>query len=195
MPYRRTLVTGFLPFGRFEVNPSAALAESCGRPHLLLEVAYDAVDHFVDELPLDSFDRLLMIGVCGHATGMQLELSAKNVVGDLADVRGKVLGPNFIEHGGPPNLHTTLWDPLTPPPAVPLDLHASDDAGTYVCNYAYYRALRRLAPEKHVGFLHLPPIEVMPIERQQKILAELLDYLEETRLSGRRQCSTEDCRR
>jgi pyroglutamyl-peptidase len=176
MPHR-TLITGFLAFGAFDVNPSALLAESCGRRHVLLEVAFDAVDRFVDEIDPYSFDRLLMIGVGAHATAMQLECFARNFVGEMPDVRGKVLGPSFIEHGGPSSIHTTLWDPITPPP-VPLGVHASDDAGSYLCNYAYYRALRRLAPEKHVGFLHVPPIEVLPIEQQHEVLARLLEHLE-----------------
>ena len=52
----------------------------------------------------------------------------------------------------------------------------SVDAGTYLCNYAFFRAVSRF-PDKLVGFLHVPPFEKLPREEQTRRLTELLELL------------------
>ena len=171
----RTLVTGFLPFGGFSVNPSALLAESCGRTFELLEVSYAAVDAFLSSLAAraGSFDRLLMLGLRGNGTFINLERLARNHIGPSPDVRDVVRGPAPIEAGAPATLATTLFDPGIDLPV----LRPSDDAGSYLCNYIYYRALRSF-PTKAVGFVHVPPLDVVPLETQRRELADLLERLE-----------------
>ena len=63
----RTLVTGFLGFGRFATNPSAELARTCGRPHELIEVSYAAADAFVSRVGLAAIDQVVLMGVAGLA--------------------------------------------------------------------------------------------------------------------------------
>lgn len=170
---RRTLVTGFLAFEGFEVNPSALLARSSGRPHELIEVAFDTVEGFLDRFVTASpaYDRVLMLGVRGGGTRIEVERVARNHVGASPDVRGQVLGPGPIESDGPDALHGSLFpDGLQWP--------ASHDAGCYLCNYIYYRALRRLPPTVKVGFAHVPPINAVPLHEQQRDLSRLLELIE-----------------
>jgi pyrrolidone-carboxylate peptidase len=61
--------------------------------------------------------------------------------------------------------------------AAPPSFANSDNAGCYLCNYVYYRALRRF-PAKRVGFVHVPPLDVMPLDAQRERLAHLLSALE-----------------
>jgi pyroglutamyl-peptidase len=187
---RRTLVTGFLPFGGYGVNPSALLAESCSRPFELLEVAYEAVDAWLDQVE-SSFDQLVMLGLRGDGTTFYLEQVARNEIGVTPDVRSVVRGMGPIEADGPAVLVGTLFSdaagsfPLSPvlggegekADAAPPSFARSDDAGCYLCNYVYYRALRRF-PDKRVGFVHVPPLEVVPLVAQRERLARLLDALE-----------------
>jgi pyroglutamyl-peptidase len=176
MPHR-TLVTGFLPFGNFHVNPSALLAQSCGRPFELLEVSFAAVDAFLDRLALapDTFDRLLMLGLRGNGSTIDLERLARNHVGPAPDVRGVIRGPAPIDPAAPDTLSTTLFNRAfaAAPPAVSF----STDAGCYLCNYLYFRALQRL-PDKQVDFVHVPPLNVSPLETQQRDLAALISTVE-----------------
>src|SRR4051812_29342482 len=160
----RTLVTGFLAFEGFDVNPSALLAERCGRRFELLEVSYAAVDAFVDQLDPDSFDRWLMVGVAGRSSRMRTENVARNVIGQRSDVRGNV-PRSEIEGGGPRQVAGTMWN--SPTFATETSVRRpSDDAGDYLCNYVYYRGLRMFAGSgKPIGFLHVPPPEQMSIER------------------------------
>lgn len=170
----RTLVIGFLAFGRFRVNPSALLAQSCGRPFELLEVSYAAVDGFLDRVAVahGTFDRLLMLGLRGRGTTVELERLARNHVGAEPDVRGVTRGPAPIEPGAPDVLPTTL---VCATPEMPPSF--SDDAGCYLCNYIYYGALRRL-PGKRVGFVHVPPEDVMPLDEQRRVLFRLIASVE-----------------
>src|SRR5437763_6615174 len=109
----RTLVTGFLAFGEFAVNPSALLAESSGRSFELIEVAFLAADEFVARLDPSSFDRLLMLGVAGKSSRMRLEQVARNRIGPRGDMRGFVpgaVGASAIDPNGPDLLHGTFWN-------------------------------------------------------------------------------------
>ena len=166
----RTFITGFLPFGGFEVNPSALLAESLGRRFEVLEVSFAAVDAFLDRLAADAplFDNLLMLGLRASGTGIDVERLARNRIGPDPDARGEARGPGAIEPDAPLFLTTTL-----------VGLRAlngfspSDDAGSYLCNYVYYRALR-LFPDKRVGFVHLPPLTVLPVDVQRRRIRQLV---------------------
>ena len=177
---QRTFVTGFLLFGGFEVNPSALLAESCGRRFELLEVSFSAVDDFLARFNTAGadFDRLLMLGLRGDGTTLNPERFARNYVGAAPDVRGIVRGPGPIEPGGVGILRGTLFDEIPETSAS-----FSDDAGCYLCNYIYYRALRRF-PGKRVGFAHVPPTDRLPLAAQRSQLARILDVIEDRYAGG-----------
>lgn len=168
----RTLVTGFGPFGAIAENPSSHLASASQRSFQVLEVAYAAVDQFVQELSPDSFDVLVMIGVARLASRMRLETTARNQVGSDADVRGIVLGPGPIDPAGPALIIASMmispqndyWEP-------------SDNAGEYLCNYVFYRAIKKF-PDKRVCFVHVPPFTEIPAPVQQAELESFLTALE-----------------
>lgn len=164
------LVTGFGPFGSHESNPSQILAEGCGLPHKIIEVSFAAAEEFLAE----AGDRpLLMLGVHGKAERMCLETTARNWCGKTPDVRGAVHGPAPIDPAGPPQLAATLW-PTTL-------LHEDDtqqptvDAGDYLCNYLFYRAVQ-LSPAPR-AFLHVPTAERMPLDQQADRLAQIVAAL------------------
>jgi pyroglutamyl-peptidase len=173
----RTLVTGFLAFEGFDVNPSALLAERCGRRFELIEVSYAAVDAFLDRLDPDSFDRWLMLGVAGRSSRMRIENLGRNVIGARSDVRG-LASSGEIEPGAPAQLAGTIW--RSPTFASETNTRRpSDDAGDYLCNYIYYRGLRKCdGAGKRIGFMHVPPLERMPIETQLAELADILRVVE-----------------
>lgn len=168
----RTLVTGFLSFGRFAENPSAALAHTCGRRFELLEVAYDAADAFVESLHARDFDRLLMLGVCGHASRPKFERIARNRVNGQPDVRAVIRGPRAIDPAAPDVLPATL--------DINCLCDMSDDAGGYLCNYLFFRVAQALqaSPQRRFGFLHVAPADVMALDAQHNVLARLLDRIE-----------------
>ncbi len=170
-----TLVTGFGPFGSVTENPSAALASSCGKPFQVLEVSFEAVDEFVDGLDPSTFERLLLIGVHGGTDTMRLEVVARNEIGSAPDVRGVVAGPGPIYPRLPRYLSGGLWDA----PEFQNDPRWSvtTDAGTYLCNYIYFKALSAF-PGKRVGFLHVPSFEKVALRTQTELLRAALEVLD-----------------
>lgn len=138
----------------------------------VLEVSFAAVDAFLAEFDVDSFGTWLMMGVHGSAERMHLETVGRNFVGAGADVRGVVAGPGVIDVSYPPALSGTLFDDSMEGENACLTV----DAGAYLCNYLYFQGLARF-PDKRVGFLHVPRVEVMGLEDQlievRRILNEL----------------------
>lgn len=173
----RTFITGFLAFEGFDVNPSALLAERSGRRFELIEVSYGAADQFIDGLDPGSFDVWLIMGVAGRSTRMRIEMVGRNVIGQRMDVTGLATA-GAIDPDGPVQIAGTLW--TSPTFASETDARRpSDDAGDYLCNYIYYRALRQFeGTGKRIGFLHVPPLENMPLERQVAELHEILREIE-----------------
>jgi len=174
----RTFVTGFGAFQDIAVNPSSKLAETCGRPFRNLEVAFQAVDDFVQELSPATFDRLLMLGVASSRDRLTPELFARNMLGPSKDVRGYAR-EGFIVPEAPLLLESTLWTPQILSEIVAYDPHTkiSMDAGEYLCNYISYRALQRF-PDKQVGFLHVPSESHLPLAEQSATLERILSVIE-----------------
>lgn len=172
----RILVTGFGPFDGFEANPSEQLARDSGLPHRILPVSFQAVDEFLDELAADPPDMLLMLGVAGESERMRLECVARNFVGSYPDVDGRVFGPGPIDPTGPAALSGTLWKPELE--SMSHDFESSVDAGDYLCNYIYFRALQAL-PMTRVGFLHVPPYHGITLDSQASAIMGVVGRLQD----------------
>jgi pyroglutamyl-peptidase len=174
----RTLVTGFGPFMEVKENPSSKVAEELGRPYHVLEVTYDAVEDFIFHLDPDSFDRLLLIGVAPSRAHISAELFARNTYGGAPDMRGETRsGP--IQQEQPLLLGTTLFgeDALSEILVHNSRMRLSLNAGTYLCNFAYYKALSTF-PSKQIGFLHIPPFEAVGLDQQVEAAMALLEAVE-----------------
>lgn len=154
------------------------VAQAIDRPNYELEVSYGAVDQFLDDLDPESFDRLLLIGVAAERSHLCAELFARNTYCDTADVDGCEREGSIIDHA-PLLVNSTLFgaealsEVLVSNPLARLSLNA----GAYVCNFSYYRALA-LFPDKQVGLLHIPTFETVSLETQLAIVNELLIAVE-----------------
>jgi pyroglutamyl-peptidase len=167
------IVTGFGPFGSVRENPSATLARESGQLFEVLEVSYAAVDDFIASLDPETFGSLIMLGVASSRKTMSLELFARNYRRGT-DVKGES-SDGLIDESAPLLQASTLWTADVASDLVvsePKLLGTSLDAGAYLCNYIAFKALRRF-PEKPVGFVHVPLPEVIPFERQAKVLTDI----------------------
>jgi len=184
---RTILITGFGRFPGSPVNPSGLVAKRLARlrrPALsgtrriahVFATRYDAVDR---ELPVllrrEKPDIVVMFGVATHARQVRIEGRARN--------RVSVLFPDAGGHR--PTAHTisqktgpggeALRNPL---PLARLVRAAgvaavrSRNAGTYLCNYIYWRGLeaagRRDGPIA-VIFIHVPPIRFKKMPKRPRL--------------------------
>ena len=161
----RVLVTGFEPFGENDVNPSALIAEAL--EGVILPVSYERA---ADELRRAVGERLPDLVVCfGLAvdrTAITVERYAHNLdEASTTDNDGAAGSGSPIDATGPLALASTL--PVDEIVAalraeeIPADV--SRDAGGYLCNHVLYALLRS---GTRGGFVHLPPLDVIPLETQ-----------------------------
>ncbi|MEQ1935551.1 MAG: hypothetical protein ABL962_16960 [Fimbriimonadaceae bacterium] len=169
------LVTGYGPFESVVENVTGLVAPKLGHRFEILEVAYEVVDEFIAGLEPDSFDAWLALGHAKDATKIRVETLGRNVIGSRPDVRQQGRLNSAIRDDGPPSVVSTLWAAME---RFENDqIVFTDDAGGYLCNYILYRAVEAF-PDKHVGFLHLPPQDVISVDDQVAAIHSLMHLAE-----------------
>jgi pyroglutamyl-peptidase len=173
----RIVIAGFGPFPGAPSNPSGRLAIALARqrrPALagieitshVFATAYSAVDRDLPKLLARKPDVILIFGLAGRRREVCVETRARNKRSILfPDVRGYQPKHAVIEVGQPGALKGNAPFPrllnVLRQNALPARL--SHDAGAYLCNYAYWRALRHARDGRPlVQFVHIPWISATP---------------------------------
>ena len=173
----RVLITGFGPFPGAPFNPSAALAKALARrrrPALagierathIFATTYASVDRDLPKLLAQKPDIVLMFGVAGRRRQLCIETRARNAVSLLfPDAGGHRPRHGVIKPRGPAAL--TGNAPFTRL-AGAAGTRLSRDAGRYLCNYVYWRALEQVRGTRPlVQFVHIPPVGTKPRPRRR----------------------------
>jgi pyroglutamyl-peptidase len=178
----RVLLAGFGPFPGAPSNPSAALAEALARrrrPALaglvrhthVFATTYAAVDRDVPRLFADRPDVVLVFGLAGRRPHVCLETRARNAASVIfPDASGYRPASNVIEFGAPSELigQAPFVPLLAALRAAKVPARLSRDAGRYLCNYAYWRALQQTHDGRPlVQFLHIPAVTRNPRPRSR----------------------------
>jgi pyroglutamyl-peptidase len=169
----RVLITGFGPFPGAPFNPSAALVKALAsrrRPAFaalersthIFATTYASVDRDLPKLLEQKPDVVLMFGLAGRRRHPCVETRARNAVSLLfPDASGyrplhgaiELFGP-AARKGNAPFMRLTG---STRTAAAPARL--SRDAGRYLCNYIFWRALEQAHDDRPlVQFVHIPPV-------------------------------------
>ena len=177
----RLLLTGFEPFGTHQVNPSQLIAERLGG--VVLPVS---MQRTLGELEraIDRHEPAIVVGLglAGLRTQIAVERVAINVLDfEIPDNDGVLVEGEPIDPQGAPAWFSTL--PIKAIAAAwladEIPSYLSNTAGTYLCNAVLYRACA-LGAERgfRAGFIHLPPLEHVPLERQLRAVELALDAIE-----------------
>lgn len=124
------------------------------------------------------------LGVNMRCTRFNLEWKARNeATFSCPDESGWVP----LRHAIDPDNGDITCSRHTSIPLVPLvdklsaqghSVSISSDAGRFVCNWTYFNSLKLAhVHDAHALFVHVPPASLVPIERQVKFLADLLDNI------------------
>lgn len=180
----RVLVTGFGSFPGAPTNPTAALVGQLARSRRValagasiathvFATRYEAVDADLPALlAREQPDALIMFGVATQAKHIRVELLARNRKSILfPDAGGATASGLAIAPGAPAALRGRFSLPaaLAAVRATGLHLAVSRDAGRYLCNYAYWRALELVVQPggpRIVLFAHVPPVRTAPRPRR-----------------------------
>jgi pyroglutamyl-peptidase len=178
----RVLITGFGPFPRAPFNPSALVAKTLARrrrPALaglvrdahVFATEYACIDRDVPRLFAQQPDVVLMFGLAGRARELRIETRARNAMAPLLPDAGKYRRQRgTIEFGAPaarrgPAPFARLAAAIR---SRGLPVRVSRDAGTYLCNYAYWRALSAASGRRPlVLFVHIPLVPMTPRPRRR----------------------------
>lgn len=179
----RVLLAAFGPFPGAPFNPSAALVKKLARrrrPALaglvrsvhVFATNYAAVDRDLPKLLAKQPDLVLIFGLARRRRQICIETRARNALSVLfPDASGHRPSNSVIERGGPHALrgHAPFHALLGAARAsqvranqggtrqVPVRL--SRDAGRYLCNYIYWRALQQTPRSRPlVQFVHIPAV-------------------------------------
>lgn len=160
------LITGFGPFPGVPRNPSAALARRIGALAplklggipvrvLILRTTYAAIPERLEPALAEAPAAILMLGVATRAKRVRVEMQGRNRTSRLfPDASGRIASRLTLEPDGPPARRS----PAAAPALATLRRHGiaaipSRDAGRYLCNASYFRALRDASPAL---FVHIP---------------------------------------
>ena len=195
----RVVITGFGPFPGAPFNPSAALAKALSRRRRpafadldrathVFATAYASVDRDLPKLLAQKPDLVLMFGVAGRRRDVCVETRAHNAVSVLFPNAGGhrpqlgliACGAKAARRGNAP---VAALAGATRTAKFPARL--SRDAGRYLCNYLYWRALEHAGADNGkalVQFVHIPPIGGKPrrkgATKPQPTLAQFLKTAE-----------------
>jgi pyroglutamyl-peptidase len=176
----KVLLTGFGPFPGAPFNPSAALAKQLARrrrPALadvervahVFATRYTAVDRDLPGLLAQHPDIVLMFGLAARTPALRIETRARNAVSVLLpDAGGRFTQGGMIARGKPSALRGNALGRALLHAAKSAGVPAllSRDAGRYLCNYAYWRALEKTVDGRPlVQFVHIPLVRRQPVRR------------------------------
>jgi pyroglutamyl-peptidase len=169
----RVVITGFGPFPGAPFNPSATLAKALARRRRpafagldrtvhIFATTYGSVDRELPKLLAQKPDIVLMFGVAGRRRQLCVETRARNALSVLfPDAGGYRPQQSAINRGKPPALtgNAPFARLLGAARTRTRASRLSRDAGRYLCNYLYWRALEHLRQDGPlVQFIHIPPV-------------------------------------
>jgi pyroglutamyl-peptidase len=179
----RVVLVGFGPFPGAPVNPSGALAKALvrsRRPALagldrsahVFATSYAAVDRGLPKLFAEKPDIVLVFGLAGRRREVCIEIRARNALSVLfPDASRHRPSHAVIQLGGPRALtgHAPFAQLVGAVRARNVPVRLSRDAGRYLCNYIYWRALdRALKGHPLVQFVHIPLLSRNPRRKRRK---------------------------
>ncbi|MBV8837005.1 MAG: pyroglutamyl-peptidase I [Alphaproteobacteria bacterium] len=170
------LITGFGRFPGAPYNPSGPLARAVARRQRpafadltrvlhIFETSYSGVDRDLPKLiARHRPDIVLMFGLAGRTGFMRVETRARNTRSTLfPDVTGyrpdrREIVPDKPAARGP----APFVRLVAASRAARVPTRLSRDAGRYLCNYVYWRALEASRSGTLAQFIHIPPVSRVP---------------------------------
>lgn len=157
------IITGFGPFPRVRINPSAVLAQSvarhCQAASLVLETSYaGGLPRLAHTLAALKPRAVLMLGVAARARWVRVEVFARSGASLLAaDATGRTPTARSVNTGNLPMRSTaSTGQALAALRQHRINARLSESAGRYLCNASYRLALEAVNRDVPVIFIHVP---------------------------------------
>jgi pyroglutamyl-peptidase len=170
----KVLISGFQTFGAHSLNPTTLLVEAIQNHQvqvpsgiildsLILPVTFDtSFDVLQKKIQTFSPDIVLSFGLAGRRDSIELERVAINCMDAyIPDNEGEQPRDEVIDPQGETAYFSTL--PIRDLEAAlkkeNIPSRISNSAGTYVCNFLFYKLMKsQLGTKIKCGFIHVPCI-------------------------------------
>lgn len=186
----RVLVTGFAPWAEHVENPSTTLALAMdglqiGKTHFIarapLPVEFARAEAVAHQHALDVHANThVALGLAANTPHVRIERIGRNrATTSVADNAGVIAKDIALVDDGVDHIETDIDTGALARFLLSrgVETQVSEDAGGYVCNDLYYRALLRAKDNgRRVIFIHVPT-DVMKIEGIAHTLAEALAHV------------------
>jgi pyroglutamyl-peptidase len=197
----RVLVSGFTPFGGRSVNPTSILIGALERGEIsypgelevegmILPVTFE--DSYVvlrKKIELYNPDVVIAFGQAAGRSSIELESIAVNLIdAEISDNKNVRPIQQKITPHGPETYLSTLplggIEGALKESGVPVSISSS--AGTYVCNYLFYKLMEENQETLRLcGFIHVPLLPEqalsgepsLPFEELKRALSVILHYI------------------
>jgi pyroglutamyl-peptidase len=191
----KVLLTGFEPFGKATLNPSAEIVKRISDPNVvtaILPVAYaQSAERLITLINEHNPDVVLCLGQAEGRTQITPERIAINLDdARLADNEGVLRNDVKILEEGPDAYFSTLpvKDFVEAIKAKGIPAAVSLSAGAFLCNHIFYVAQNKFANTKvRSGFVHVPLMDeqagefsglpTMPLEQMITAVKAMLEVL------------------
>ncbi|MEY3682882.1 MAG: hypothetical protein RLZZ289_1416 [Bacteroidota bacterium] len=192
----RTLITSFGPFGHFGLNPSnqvmdalQALIEKDETPGQVysfekLNVSWEYVDAFISDTVNSPFELFIHLGVATGSEKMRIETRGRNSA-EGKDVSDSIPPSPTILANTSDIVSVLPMSELNEFVAKHPEVVLSDNAGSYLCNYIYFKSLHTNGLKSKVLFIHIADTVNTPsapsIERQCDLVLQLIQIMQRQR--------------
>jgi pyroglutamyl-peptidase len=186
----RVLISGFEAFGEWDVNLTALLVEALQNKEIqipegltvdqiLLPVTFEQ-SFSVLQNKINQFnpDIVISFGLAAKRESIELEnLAVNKIDADIVDNDGVQPREQMINHLGEASYLSTLplqgiEDALQ---LAGIPAKTSNDAGSYVCNYVFYRMMEANQDSLRLcGFIHVPQL---PLSDLLNAISVILNYI------------------
>jgi pyroglutamyl-peptidase len=158
----KILLTAFGPFGNYDVNPSELVLNEVSKKitfgelidFKIIDVGYDSVNNFINSLTIN-YDLIVHLGVAFDNKKTRFEIVAHNTAKgkDVFNVEPQMIieknGNDYIISNFPECVLEKAMEKF------PNHIVYSRDAGTFLCNYIYYKSLNTFQRKTSVLFVHI----------------------------------------
>ncbi len=184
----RVLVSGFEPFAGGKINPTEKIVESIQKDEIpypneitlesiVLPVRFiDSYECLKEKINTFNPDVIIAFGLASDRAAIELEEIAVNTIhSNIPDNSGTIISKSPINQTGPEFYKSTL--PLLGIEAKlkqeGLPVNLSKSAGTFVCNYLFYRMMEdNQDTQRLCGFIHVPHLAEQVKDRAPSISME-----------------------
>ena len=191
----KVLLTGFEPFGKATLNPSAEIVKQISGDNIvtaILPVAYaQSAERFLALIAEHNPDVVICLGQAEGRKEITPERVAINLDdARLADNEGVLRNDVKILNDGPDAYFSTLpvKEIVEAIKAAGVPVAVSLSAGAFLCNHVFYVAQNKFAGTKvRSGFVHVPLMDeqagefpglpTMPLEQMVKAVRAMLEVL------------------